>query len=96
MGSVKDEHQKSLIEYAQARSEMAQAENEVDQCIAEIDKARNELQKWKEHGGTIDVSNLPSAQALTKSLAAYNTARTAAEKASRNLPDTVKKLFQPV
>ena len=61
---MKDEHQKSLIDYAQARSEMAQAVNEVDQCIADIDRARNELQKWKEHGGTIDVSHLPSVETL--------------------------------
>jgi len=96
MTSVKDEHQKGLIEYVQARSEMAQAVNEVDQCIADIDRARNELQKWKEHGGTIDISHLPSVQELTKSLAAYNAARTAAERAARNLPDTIRQLFQPV
>jgi hypothetical protein len=93
---VKEEHQKGLIEYAQARSEMVQAENEVDACIAAIDRARNELQKWKEHGGTIDVSHLPSLQELTKSLTAYNAAKSAAERASRNLPDTIKKLFQPL
>jgi hypothetical protein len=93
---VKDEHQKSLIEYAQARSEMAQAENDVDAFIAAIDRARNELQKWKEHGGTVDVSHLPSAQELTKSLSAFNTAKAAAEKAARNLPDTFKKMFQPI
>ncbi len=93
---MKEEHQKGLIEYAQARSEMVQAENEVDACIAAIDRARNELQKWKEHGGTIDVSHLPSLQELTKSLTAYNAAKSAAERASRNLPDTIKKLFQPL
>jgi hypothetical protein len=93
---VNAEHQKCLVEYAQARSEMAQAESEVDRCIDEIDKARNELQKWKEHGGTIDVSFLPSAQELTKSLTAFNTAKTAADRAARNLPETLKRLFQPV
>lgn len=91
-----DENKKALIEYAQARSDMAQAENEVDRCIDEIDHARNELQKWKEHGGTIDVSHLPSAQELTKSLTAYNTAKAAADRAAKNVPDTLKKLFQPV
>jgi hypothetical protein len=93
---VTEEHQKSLIEYAQARSQMVEAENEVDACIAAIDRARNELQKWKEHGGTIDVSHLPSLQDLTKFLAAYNTAKSAADRAAKSLPDSVKKLFQPV
>jgi hypothetical protein len=93
---VKDEHQKSLIEYAQARSDMAQAETEVDACIAAIDRTRNELQKWKEHGGTIDVSHLPSVQELTKSLNAFNAAKAVAERAARNLPDTFKKMFQPI
>jgi uncharacterized protein (DUF3084 family) len=93
---VKDEHQKGLIDYVQARSEMAQAVNEVDQCIADIDQARNELQKWKEHGGAIDIKRLPSVQELAKSLNAYNTARIAAERAARNLPDTIRQLFQSV
>lgn len=90
------EHQKLLIEYTQARSDMAQAENEIDAFIAAIDRTRNELQKWKEHGGTIDVSHLPSAQELSKSMSAFNAAKTVADKAARNLPDTIRRLFQQV
>jgi hypothetical protein len=96
MTSVKDEHQKSLIEYAQARSDMAAAEIEMDAFIAAIDRTRNELQKWKEHGGAIDVSHLPSAQELQKYLNAFNAAKAAADKASRNLPDSFKRMFQPI
>jgi hypothetical protein len=93
---VTPEHQKLLIEYTQARSDMAQAEVEIDAFIASIDRARNELQKWKEHGGTIDVSHLPSVPELTKSLNAFNAAKALADKAARNLPDTIRKLFQTV
>jgi hypothetical protein len=75
---------------------MGQAENEIDAFIAAIDRARNELQKWKEHGGTIDVSHLPDARELSKSLAAFNAAKALADKAARNLPDTIRKLFQQV
>jgi hypothetical protein len=93
---VTTEQQKSLIEYAQARSDMAQAEGEVDEFVAAIDRARNALQKWKEHGGSIDVSHLPDAKELTKSVNAYNTAKAAAERAARNLPDALKKMFQQI
>jgi hypothetical protein len=94
---VTNEQQKSLIEYAQARSDMAQAEGEVDKCIEAIDHVRNELQKWKEHGGiNIDVARLPDARELAKFLNAFNAAKTAADRAARNLPDGLRKLFQPV
>ncbi len=90
------DQQKSLIEYAQARSDMAQAEMDVEKCMEAIDYVVNELQKWKEHGGTIDVSRLPDGRELAKHLTAFNTAKTAADKASRNLPDSFRKLFQPI
>jgi hypothetical protein len=94
---VTNDQQKSLIEYAQARTEMAQAESEVDKCIDAIDHVRNELQKWKEHGGlNIDVGRLPDGRELAKFLNAFGAAKTAADRAARNLPEGLRKLFQQV
>jgi hypothetical protein len=93
---VTSDQQKSLLEYAQARSDMAQAEGEVEKYMDAIDHVRNELQKWKEHGGTIDVSRLPDSRELAKLLTAFSTAKVAADKAAKNLPDTFKRMFQPI
>ncbi len=90
------DHQKSLLEYIEARSAMAQAESELDQYISALDQVRNELQKWREIGGVVQLSSLPTTQDLNKSLSAYNNSRAAADRASRALPEMIKKLFQQV
>jgi hypothetical protein len=84
-----------LVEYAKARSAMAQAEEKMEGYIADIDSIRNELQRWKEHGGAIELRKVPSAQDLSKSVADFNAAREVAERAARNLPEVVRGLFQP-